>query len=339
MAYGYAPPRDPTEVIGRRIFAYLIDVVAVAVLGAILLGTAKHSTYTNAPSDACSILRAQRNNIMCVKLGSRAYVWERGALLRSYGLAALLGVLDLVVLQSATGASLGKLCLGLRVVDQQGNKAGFGRMLARWLLLIVVDAPLCFLVGLITVLVTHPHRRVGDLAAGTFVVSKSSVGQPILVAPPVPAGYGPPPGWQPGGYGAPPSWTPPGAPAPPQWGAAPPPPASAPQWGAAPPPPPPPPPAPPAAAPPPKWGAPPSAPQWTQPPPPATPWTEPPPPAPTPPAPPAAPQEGGEQPRFEAWWDQALPPDQPAPPRDEPAPSQEEPAPPPDEHGSDGGRT
>ena len=109
-------------------------------------------------------------------------MWQRGrAPPYATAAAGLLGFLNLVVLQSITGASLGKLMLGLRVVDQQGNKAGVGRMLGRWVLLLV-DA-LCFLVGLITVLVTHPHRRVGDLACGTYVVATGSVGQPIALYP------------------------------------------------------------------------------------------------------------------------------------------------------------
>jgi hypothetical protein len=77
-----------------------------------------------------------------------------------------------------------------------------------------VDGPLSlFLCGLLTSLLSKGHRRLGDMAAGTYVVATSSVGQPVMIgiAPvaPYPGFAGPtvqPPG-------------PPGAPAP-QWDAA-----------------------------------------------------------------------------------------------------------------------
>jgi len=102
---------------------------------------------------------------MCVQAGSRAWLWKRGDFLTAVDAAALIGVLNLVVLQAVAGASVGKLAFGLRVVDEQGNSAGFGRTIVRWLLL-VVDGGI-FLIGLITMLSTRFHRRVGDLAAGT----------------------------------------------------------------------------------------------------------------------------------------------------------------------------
>ena len=115
------------------------------------------------------------------------------------------------MLQGIVGASVGKLILGLRVVNAQGETCGVGRAFVRWIFLLVDG--FCFLVGLIVALATHPHRRVGDFVAGTYVVALASVGRPIASAP---AGaavsrYADP---------APPGWTPPGAaPPPPGWGA------------------------------------------------------------------------------------------------------------------------
>jgi uncharacterized RDD family membrane protein YckC len=43
----------------------------------------------------------------------------------------------LVVLQSLTGWSVGKLLLGLRVVKEDGSRPGFLKTLGRWGLLIV----------------------------------------------------------------------------------------------------------------------------------------------------------------------------------------------------------
>jgi hypothetical protein len=167
----------------------------------------------------------------------------------------------------------------------------------RWLLLFV-DEFFCGLVGLITVLATHPHRRVGDMAAGTYVVSTADVGRPIVGAPSYTGAYAPPAagGWQP----APgqPAWgTPPPTGAQP-WGAAPP--TDQPTWG---------------ATPPATWGAPPPAPeqpaQWSAPPPAPEKagWAAPPaPPSPSPAAPPpSAPSPApGSSPGNESWWDKAV---------------------------------
>jgi uncharacterized RDD family membrane protein YckC len=340
MAYGMQPPRDPTEVMGRRIVAYIIDFFLFAgVLIAIMAATKDHA-YTGAPSGACQTLRDGGFNGLCLQFGHRVYTWKGGQAAIGYLLAALLGTVNLVVLQGMTGASIGKQIMGLRVVNAQGQPCGIGRAFLRSLLLIV-DNFFCFVVGLLTAALTHPHRRVGDMAAGTYVVALADVGRPLQVGVPAPypAGYpqgGPagwaPPGAQPGaGWDAPPAppaWGGPAAPPPPSWGA--PPPAAPPTWGATPPvaapdpqqipstwgapaaPPPVPTPAPPL---PPVdrtgWGAPPSP--WTTrapgaepapppPPPPPAPAPAPPPPAadPAAPAPPDAPVEG------ESWWSKAV---------------------------------
>ena len=235
MAYGMQPQHDPTDVIGRRIVAYLIDgVLLFAVTVAIALAT-KHQAFTGAPSGACQTLRDNGFSGSCIQLGSRVYIWKGGGQLAYWGLSALAGILDLVVLQGLTGASLGKFIMSLRVVDAQGAPCGVGRAFVRWLLLIVDG--FCFIVGLLVTVLTHPHRRIGDMAAGTYVVGASSAGQPVV-------GGGAPPAYQ---YGYPQpgaaGWSPPGAAPPPGpgWGTTPPP-----AWGAPPPPP----------APPSGWGAP-----------------------------------------------------------------------------------
>src|SRR5689334_20980472 len=118
------------------------------------------------------------------------------------GLAA--AFLDFVVLPGVTGASIGKLMLGLRTVDVTGALCGFGKAFARTMLLIV---DLFFLIGLFVMIGSKPHKRIGDNVAGTFVVDASNAGAPVVAAP-VPAPdytYAQPPAW-----GAPPP--------PPVWG-------------------------------------------------------------------------------------------------------------------------
>ena len=100
--------------------------------------------------------------------------------MRAEALAMLVTFVDFVLVQALIGASIGKLCVRLRVVDERGDKANLFRMFGRWLLL-VVDAGF-FVVGLVATLGTHPHRRVGDLLCGTYVVAASDVGEPIVAA-------------------------------------------------------------------------------------------------------------------------------------------------------------
>jgi uncharacterized RDD family membrane protein YckC len=320
---------------GRRVVAYLIDLVLVGAIFVALLAATKDRTIVDIPSefsDACRTIRdADGFSGQCLQLGSRAWIWTSGAVLLCWGLAALVGLLNNVILQTATGASVGKMIMGLRVVKADGETAGLGRQFGRWLMLIV-DAGFCF-VGFFVAAFTHPHRRLGDSLASTYVVAIADAGRPLELATGVPAGLGqqfnqafgqqygqpgyvpPPPHntWgqaqpQPGGWNQAP---------PPQWGAAPqqvtpyqqrapfaapqPPPAqpqppygeSRPQWGASQPPP-----QPPAYQPPPPQPAPPAY----EPPPPAQPSVyEPPPPA----APPATDAVS------ESWWDKAVSDDDP----------------------------
>ena len=258
----YQAPADPTGVMGKRIFAFIIDLaIGMIISGAVFFSLA--DAYENAPNGACDLVELETSVASCFQSGDMVYVLEDGdnAPLAGVSLAYGFGVFGL--LQGLTGASIGKHMLGLRVVKQDGTLAGVGKCTVRWLLLIV-DVFFCFLVGLITSLTSKNHRRVGDMAAGTFVIGKQWVGTPIGSGP-MPPGYGQPPGYgPPPGYGAPPGYGPPPGQPPVQGGWAPPPtqppPTQPPAQGGWTPPPTQPPPAGPPASPPPGeagWGAPP----------------------------------------------------------------------------------
>jgi uncharacterized RDD family membrane protein YckC len=246
----YPLPRDPTQVIGRRIGAYVIDTVLTSGVSlAIWRSTTLYKYSAPGVSNACQELRSRGDVVVghCFQAGDTVYTWTGSGPLLTLVVGVLIGLANSVVLQGITGASVGKMATGLRVVNARGELCGFGRALVRWIFLFV-DSFCFLLVGLITVVVTRPHRRVGDMVAGTFVVGAADAGQPIGQ----PVG-GLPPGWTPplAGPGAAPGW----GSAPPSW--PPPPPSQAPpSWGAPPPPAPPPPP--PAQAPP-TWGAPPAS--------------------------------------------------------------------------------
>ncbi|WP_298144727.1 RDD family protein [Flavobacterium sp.] len=82
------------------------------------------------------------------------------------------------------GQSLGKKIVGIRVVKIDGYEAGFGDYLIRWFFRCVDVLIASGTVGLIAIVATKRSQRIGDLAAGTAVISlrrNASVKQTILI--------------------------------------------------------------------------------------------------------------------------------------------------------------
>ena len=71
------------------------------------------------------------------------------------------------------GQTLGKRIMKLRVVMKDGATPSLGAYLLRWLLFII-DGPLLSFIGVIFIIVTRHHQRIGDLAAGTLVIRLDS---------------------------------------------------------------------------------------------------------------------------------------------------------------------
>lgn len=220
-----APSGDPTAVMGRRTGAWVIDfllfvLVAMFVGPSPLSPLAEYVDTDEFPGITCDVIESGNDVTTCVEFGDRLYFTEGGD--AAVALVVLWVAFPLVyaAVQGATGASPGKALFGVRVVDEQGDRPGFGRSLGRTALWIVDLFPYCIpgLLAFIVGLTSTGHRRIGDMAVKTFVVSKSHTGPvvvPGLTSGGIAPGYGPP--GQP--WGAPP----PGAPAggPPGWGAPP----------------------------------------------------------------------------------------------------------------------
>jgi uncharacterized RDD family membrane protein YckC len=68
------------------------------------------------------------------------------------------------------GRTPGKRIAGVRLVTREGDIPGAGPLLLRNVFRLLDSLPLAYLVGLITVVLTEHHVRVGDLAAGTLLV-------------------------------------------------------------------------------------------------------------------------------------------------------------------------
>jgi len=137
---------DPTEVLGRRIGAGLIDLVVVVAL-LVVLGLLIGESETGDGGAQVSLN------------GGPALVWVALSLLYYFAFEAM------------TGRTLGKRLLGLRVAAADGGRAGAGQIAVRTALRLV-DGIGFYLVGLIVVLASGRRRqRLGDLAARTTVVA------------------------------------------------------------------------------------------------------------------------------------------------------------------------
>ncbi len=74
-----------------------------------------------------------------------------------------------VASEAIFGRTVGKRLVGLRVVDEDGDRIGWGQSLVRNLLRIV-DALFIYLVAAVSVWSSPTRQRLGDRAARTFVV-------------------------------------------------------------------------------------------------------------------------------------------------------------------------
>jgi uncharacterized RDD family membrane protein YckC len=210
---------------GRRIGAFFIDWVPVFVLFLVLFNDSV-TRFTNAPDGFCDGIEANSDDY-CFESGDDAYVAAPDDLALPFLIPAGVGLVNVVLVEGLTGGTVGKLLVHLRVVREDGRRAGLGRVALRALLLYVAFAlSLFLLVGVIVELIvacaTKPHRRIGDMAAGTYVVPQSRVGTPVKQPPaaspywtpaPQPWGQQPAPSWgQPPGWSQqPPGWNPPPA--------------------------------------------------------------------------------------------------------------------------------
>ena len=82
------------------------------------------------------------------------------------------------------GQTLGKKLLRIKVVKIDGYQAGFGDYIIRWLLRLVDIFSVSGLVGLVSIIVTEKSQRLGDIAAGTAVITLKnnvSINSTILV--------------------------------------------------------------------------------------------------------------------------------------------------------------
>jgi uncharacterized RDD family membrane protein YckC len=145
--YGYPAVGvgDPTDVVGARVGQYLLDGVLVLVpLLGLLFGLGVLASGSSDLGTAAGLL------VFLVAFGL------------SWGVHAWWP-------STHGGQTPAMGWLSLRIVTAQGGVPGIGALSVRWLLL-AVDGSFLGLVGFIIMMSTARHQRLGDLAAGTYVV-------------------------------------------------------------------------------------------------------------------------------------------------------------------------
>ncbi len=180
---------DPelTNVLRRRIWAFLID------LGTILVGTAivwrtQLIAFPITARDMISDLPifdanqqerldeiAQNINTSFI-FRETQYVLDRSGFILTGIFAVLLVLITTVLLPANTGWSLGKKLTGLRVVSQEGERPSIVAFLVRSIAGIVDLVPFVVpgLLGWLLARADDFHRRIGDRVAGTVVVPASA---------------------------------------------------------------------------------------------------------------------------------------------------------------------
>jgi uncharacterized RDD family membrane protein YckC len=96
-----------------------------------------------------------------------------GGVFGAYTLAAIGWLLYYAAMESSSNqATVGKMALGIKVTDLEGNRISFGRAVGRNLAKII--SVLIFYIGFIMAAFTAKKQALQDMIAGTLVVKKGS---------------------------------------------------------------------------------------------------------------------------------------------------------------------
>ena len=144
-----------------RLLAAIIDgvllgivniIILVPFLGLVGLTAAARASDVDMESEGAGLMIALLSTYLISMLAVAVAGWLYFALMES----------------SARGATLGKMALGLRVVDLNGSRISFGRATGRYFGKIVSGAILC--IGYIMAAFTQQKQALHDIMAGCLVV-------------------------------------------------------------------------------------------------------------------------------------------------------------------------
>jgi uncharacterized RDD family membrane protein YckC len=197
----------PTNVVGRRVGAYLIDGLVWWLIFALLWIVLTDRLDADATTGGGIVIGDTRYGFHEDSGG------KRGAWL-VLGFVAWIALF--VVIPGLRGTSPGRALTRIRLVNPEGRPPGVGRSFLRQLLWIADGFPYFIpnLVGFVLALTTKGNRRLGDMVADTYTVKAEAAGRPVGPALGQPGpGFGyshvPPPQYAGPPPGAPPQWQPP----------------------------------------------------------------------------------------------------------------------------------
>lgn len=139
-----------TASLGERILAYLLDIVLWIAYYIVVYAI---------------ILNAINFDRLVVDLDP----WSRNTIYMLFFLPIIFYALILETFME--GQTIGKRVLKIKVIKIDGYQAGFGDYLIRWVLRIVEVTPPLSFISVIAMLVNSKTQRLGDMAAGTAVIS------------------------------------------------------------------------------------------------------------------------------------------------------------------------
>ena len=144
-----------------RLLASIIDGILLGIINIIILvpflgldglTAAAHASDADMDSGSAGLMIALLSTYLISMLAVAVAGWLYFALMES----------------SARGATLGKMALGLRVVDLNGGRIGFGRATGRYFGKIISAAIMC--IGYIMAGFTQQKQALHDIMAGCLVV-------------------------------------------------------------------------------------------------------------------------------------------------------------------------
>ncbi len=145
--YQAAAPALEYVGVGRRFVAILVDVIILLIVNG-LIGLVFHAGMTNV------------NGVMTYNSSGP------GAALQ-----IIIPFAYYIIMEAMTGATVGKMALGIRVVKLDGSPISWGESIIRNLLRII-DGLFGYLLGAIFVWTSPTKQRLGDRAAKTVVVRR-----------------------------------------------------------------------------------------------------------------------------------------------------------------------
>jgi uncharacterized RDD family membrane protein YckC len=158
--------QKPTQVVVRRVAAYLIDGVILAAI----IAAGWYLLTKNAHPGSCGGGGGIEISGKCrgFTQSSHRTIW--------IAISAIAAIGIFIFMQGLTGRTPGKAIVGIKVIKGDGGVPGIGRAFVRELLWIIDGLPVLNLVGLVTALVSANNQRVGDMVAGTYVVDRNFAG-------------------------------------------------------------------------------------------------------------------------------------------------------------------